>query len=168
MPIFMKLGDVKGETTEARREEWIPCESLSASVFCSAVIGGKDDQWSPCETTLGDVEVVRLLDEASAKLFESCANGTCFDDVEIHVCTQVGNRPEPYLKYKLNNVIISGYTFFYAVATGEPPSVEITMNCTGTEWTYIVMDPVTGEKKGSVTAKYSPESGLQPAGARVA
>jgi type VI secretion system secreted protein Hcp len=165
MPIFMKLGDIQGKATDEEHKDWIVCESLSASVFCSTVEGDQDQERSRSETTLGDVEVVRLLDETSVRLLESCVNGACFDEAEIHVCTEVRDRPEPYLKYKLKNVVISGYIFFHAVATGEPPSEEITMNCTEAEWTYIVIDPKTGETKGSVSARYSlGESPGRPAG----
>jgi type VI secretion system secreted protein Hcp len=152
MPIFMKLGDIKGEATDGEHKDWIPCESLSASVFLQ---GAQDRERLRGETTLGDVEVVRLLDEASVRLLESCANGTCFDEVEIRVCPQFQSQ-QPYLTYKLKNVVISGYIFFHAVATGDPPSEEITLNCTEAEWTYVVIDPNTGEQRRSVSIKYSP------------
>jgi type VI secretion system secreted protein Hcp len=155
MPIFIKLAGVKGEATDAGHQEWVRAESLSADIFRSIAEGAKDQQRSRGHTTVGDVVVVRQLDRSSTKLQENCANGTFFDEVEIHLCTQVKNQNEPYLKYKLKNVIISGYSC-HAVESGNPlPSEEVTLNCTEAEWTYVVIDPKTGDNKGSVPAKYS-------------
>ena len=159
MPIFMKLGDIKGEATDAGHKDWILCESLSAGVFRTIPEGAKDQQRTKGHTTLGDVVVVRQLDKSSTKLQESCANGTFFNEVEINLCTQVKNKNEPYLKYKLQNVIVSSYSA-HAVESGNPlPTEEVTLNCTEAEWTYVVVDPKTGENKGNVPAKYSPGEG---------
>ena len=152
MPIFMKLGDAKGEGIDLDHEGWLLCQSLSTSIFRSnfADSGGR-----MCgETILGEVELVRLFDEASAKLVANCVHGTCFDNVEIHVCTQIHGKARPYLQYKLRDVVISGYTFFAADATGEPPSEEISLNCNGAEWAYVVMDRESGEVTGTIKSGY--------------
>jgi type VI secretion system secreted protein Hcp len=137
MPIFMKLGEARAAAADGADQDWIPCESLSASIV---VLGGNAPQQIPGETTFGDVEVVRLLDGASIKLLQNCVNGTRFEEVEIHVCIQVGFAQKPYLTYKLKNVVISSYTFFHAAASGDPPSEEIALYFTEAEWTYVVMD----------------------------
>ena len=159
MPIFMKLGDVKGEATDSVHKDWILCESVSAGVFRTVPEGAKDQQRSRGHTTLGDVVVVRQLDKSSTRLQENCANGTYFNEVEIHLCTQVKNRNEPYLQYKLQNVIISSYSI-HAVEAGSPlPAEEVTLNCTEAEWTYVVIDPKSGDNKGSVPGRFSPGEG---------
>jgi type VI secretion system secreted protein Hcp len=159
MPIFMKLGEVKGEATDAGHKEWILCESLSAALFRSIPQGAKDQQRSRGHTTLGDVNVVRQLDKSSIKLQENCVNGTYFPQVQIHLCTQVKNKNEPYLKYTLENVVITGYSF-HGVESGNPlPSEEVTLCCTQAAWEYIVVDPDTGDTKGNMPGKFSPGEG---------
>jgi len=155
----MKLGDIKGEATDTDHKDWILIESMSSPMFRSVPSGAKDQQRTKGETTLGDIAVSRQLDKSSTKLQEACANGTFFKEVEIHFCTTVKNKQEPYLTYKLSDVIVSSYSF-HGNSSGSPlPSEQVTMGYTKAEWTYIVIDPKTGDKKGQVPAKYEPGTG---------
>jgi type VI secretion system secreted protein Hcp len=159
MPAFMKLGDVKGEATDQDHKDWIIIESMSSPIMRSIPEGAKDQQRSRGETSLGDIAVTRQLDKSSTKLQEACANGTFYPEVEIHFCTTVKNKQEPYLKYKLKNVIVSSYSFS-GIGSGNPlPSESVTLSYTEVEWTYVVIDPKTGEKQGQVPAKYNPAEG---------
>jgi type VI secretion system secreted protein Hcp len=159
MPAFMKLGDVKGEATDDGHKDWIIIESMSAPVHRSIVEGAKDQQRTKGQTTLGDVAIVRQLDKSSVKLMENCANGTFFPEVEIHFCTTVKNKQEPYLKYKLKDAIITSFSQS-ANESGNPlPSESFTINFTSVEWTYVTVDPKTGDQKGNVPGKYDPGAG---------
>jgi type VI secretion system secreted protein Hcp len=159
MAAFVKLGDIKGEATDQDHKEWILIQSMSASIHRSIPSGAKDQQRTKGETSLGDIELVRQLDKSSTKLQEACANGTFFKEVEIHLCTTVKNKQEPYLKYKLKDVIVSSYGF-HGDASGDPlPSEQVSLGYSEVEWTYVVVDPKTGDKKGDVAAKYNPAEG---------
>jgi type VI secretion system secreted protein Hcp len=159
MAAFVKLGDIKGEATDQDHKEWILIQSMSASIHRSIPSGAKDQQRTKGETSLGDIELVRQLDKSSTKLQEACANGTFFKEVEIHFCTTVKNKQEPYLKYKLKDVIVSSYGF-HGDASGDPlPSEQVSLGYSEVEWTYVVVDPKTGDKKGDVAAKYNPAEG---------
>ena len=159
MPAFMKLGDIKGEATDDGHKEWIIIDSLSAPISRSIPAGAKDQQRTKGDTMLGDVVVTRNLDKSSTKLQEACANGTFFKEVEIHLCTTVKNKQEPYLKYKLSDVIVSSYSF-HGTASGSPlPAEQVSLGYSQAEWTYIIVDPKTGDQKGNVPAKYNPGAG---------
>lgn len=159
MPAFLKLGDIKGEATDQDHKDWIIIESMSSPIFRSIPEGAKDQQRTRGETTLGDVVVVRQLDKSSTKLQEACANGTFQKEAEIHFCSTVKNKQEPYLKYKLHNVIVTSYSF-HGNSAGDPqPTEEITLGYTEVEWTYVQLDPKTGDAKGNVPAKYNPGTG---------
>ncbi len=156
MPAFMKLGDIKGESTDKDHKDWILIESLSSPIHRSIPSGAKDIQRTRGETTIGDIHCVRLMDNSSVKMQEAVANGTFFKEVEIHLCTVVKNKAEPYLKYKLSDCILSSYSF-HGSASGHPlPSEEVTINPSKCEWTYIKVDPKTGDPKGNVVGKYEP------------
>ena len=99
MPAFVKLGDIKGEATDDGHKDWILIESMSSPLFRSIPEGAKDSQRTKGDTTLGDIVVVRQLDKSSTKLQEACANGSFFSEVEIHFCTTMKNKQEPYLTY---------------------------------------------------------------------
>jgi type VI secretion system secreted protein Hcp len=159
MAAFMKLGDVKGESTDKEHKDWILIESMSSPIFRSIPEGARDMQRMRGDTTLGDVVVVRELDKSSTKLQEACANGTLYKEVEVHLTSQIGDKQETYLKYKLSDVIVSSYSF-HGSASGQPlPTEEVSLCYTEAEWTYITLDPKTGDKKGNVVGKYNPGKG---------
>ena len=159
MPAFVKIGDIKGEATDQDHKDWIIIESMSSPISRSIPAGAKDQQRTKGETTLGDIVMSRQLDKSSTKLQEACASGKFFPEVEFHFCTTVKGKQEPYLKYKLKNVIVSSYSF-HGTASGSPlPSEQVTLGFTDVEWTYVIVDPNTGDPKGNVPGKYSPGTG---------
>jgi type VI secretion system secreted protein Hcp len=159
MPAFMKLGDIKGQATDADHKEWILIESMSAPISRSIPMNARDQQRTQGSTSLGDVTVVRELDKSSTKLQEACANGTFFPEAQIDLCATVGNKQEPYLQYKLKNVIVTSYSF-HGNATGSPlPTEQVSLGYTEIEWNYIVLNPETGKKEGNVPGKYNPAKG---------
>ncbi len=159
MPAYMKLGDIKGEATDTDHKDWIIIESMSSGIHRSVPQGAKDQQRTKGETSLGDISISRQLDKSSTKLQETCANGTFAKEVEIHFCTTVKNKQEPYLIYKLKDVIVSSYSI-HANSSGDPlPSEQITLGYSEVEWTYILVDPKTGDKKVQVPAKYNTATG---------
>ena len=159
MPAYMKLGSIKGEATEQSHKDWIILESMSAPIHRSIPQGARDQQRTKGETTLGDVFVTRQLDASSTKLAEACANGTFYPEVQVDFCTQAKNKQEPYLTYKLKNVIVTSYSFS-GDASGDPlPSEEVSLGFSEIEWNYVIIDPKTGDKKGNVPAKFSPGEG---------
>lgn len=159
MAAFMKLGDIKGEATDSGHKDWIKLESMSSSIHRTVPDGAKDQQRSRGTTMLSDIVVVRQLDKSSTKLQEACANGTYFKEVEIHFCMQAKNKEEPYLKYKLTDCIVTSYSIS-AYESGNPqPTESVSLNAAGAEWTYVTIDPKTGENKGNVPAKFSPGEG---------
>jgi type VI secretion system secreted protein Hcp len=159
MSAFLKFGDIKGEATDQDHKDWILIESMSSPIHRSIPSGAKDQQRTKGDTTLGDVVLVRQLDKSSVKLQEACATGKFFKEAEIHFCTKAEGKEEPYLKYKLSDVLVTSYNL-HATASAQPmPTEEVTFGFTAAEWTYVVVDPKTGKKGGNVVAKYELGSG---------
>lgn len=162
MAAYLRLGpgpDVKGESTDQDHTGWIIIESMSAAIHRSIPPGAKDQQRTKGETSLGDVVCVRQLDKSSTKLAEACATGKFFKDAELHLTSDIAGKRAPYLKYVLKDVIVSSYSF-HGNSSGSPlPSEEVTLGFSGVEWTYIILDPKTGDNKGNVPGKYDPSVG---------
>jgi type VI secretion system secreted protein Hcp len=159
MSAFVKIGDIKGEATDQGHKDWILFESVGSAIHRSIPQGAKDQQRTKGETTLADIVLVRQMDKSSTKLSEACANGTFYPEVEMHLCTTAKNKEEAYYMCKIKNVIVTSYSV-HGNSAGDPlPSEEVTLGFTEIEWTYIVVDPNTGDKKGQVPAKYSPGEG---------
>ena len=159
MAAFMQMKGIEGESTDKGHDKWILIESMSSAISRSVTDGARDMERVRGRTTCSDVVVVRQLDKSSTKLQEACANGSFYSQVEIHFCTTVGDAQEPYLKYKLHDVIVSSYSFHGNAESQPRPSESITLGFTKVEWEYVEIDTKTGKKKGSVPASYDPGKG---------
>jgi type VI secretion system secreted protein Hcp len=159
MAAFMQLKGIEGESTDKVHTKWVLIESFSSSIRRSITDGARDMERVRGRTTCSDVTVVRQLDKSSTKLEEACANGTFYDQVEVHFCTTVGDAQEPYLKYTLHDVIVTSYSFHGNAESRPRPSETLTLGYTKVEWEYVQIDPKTGKKQGSVPASYDPGKG---------
>ena len=151
---FMKIGMIEGESQDKAHDKWVEIQSMTSAI--SRSVGAIRAQG---QTTLGDVCVVRYLDKSSPKLSEACANGTLYDEVQIDFTSQIKDKNEPYLTYKLKNVIVTGYTLRCVGDITEKATEEVMLNFTDVEWTYMVWDKKTFKKVGPVAGKYVPMKG---------
>jgi type VI secretion system secreted protein Hcp len=153
---FMKIDGIDGEGQDSKHDKWIVLESMSSGVHRSIPEGAKSTQRSRGETSMADIVVVRHLDKSSMKLKEACATGKYVAEVQIELCHESQGKNEPYLKYKLKDVILSSYSF-HGAASGDPlPTEELTLNYTEGEFTYVEFDNAKGTPKGSIVGKYVP------------
>jgi type VI secretion system secreted protein Hcp len=159
MSAFIKIGDIQGQSTDQNHKDWILLESMNSDIVRSIPAGAKDSARTQGETMLGDLNIVRILDKSTPKLAEACASGKQFPEVEIHFCTTVKGNEEPYLKYKLKNVILSNYAFSGNSAGNPLGSESLSLSFTEVEWTYVVINPDTLSKEGQVAGKYAPATG---------
>jgi type VI secretion system secreted protein Hcp len=157
MPAYLKIGDIKGEVTDANHKDWIAMDAISNGVSRTIPPAAKDAARARGDTMLSDVSITRTMDKSSVKLQEACASGKFFTEAEIHLCTTIKEKQQPYFEMKIKNVVISSYSF--AGTGSNEPSESLSLSFTAVEWTYIVLDPNTGDNKGNVPAKYEPPTG---------
>lgn len=163
---YMKLGDIKGESTDNDHKDWIIIESMSSPIFRSVALDTTTGQRSIGKLVIGDLSCTKLLDRASPKIAEAICNGTVIPEVLIQLTRSVptndgtgGSRETPYMTYKLKDVIVTSFQF-HGNSTGGPlPTEEITLGYTEVEWTYITIDPKTGASSGKVEASWKVEEG---------
>jgi type VI secretion system secreted protein Hcp len=153
----MKISGVDGEATDKAHSGWIKIESMSSSIHRSIPGGATDQDRARGETSLGDVVVSRNLDKSSVQVQQKCATGTFCDEVEIHLCTTIGEEQVPYLQYKLKNVVLTSYSFTGYASSDPKPAEMITMNYESVDWTYTTIE--NGQTKGNVPASYNPGTG---------
>ena len=112
MAIYLKLTpDVKGEATSEKAKDYIVLQSFQTGVGVGvATITGSGNR----ETGLpsfGEIVVTKGTDIASTVIFESVCTRKNYDKAEIIFTTMTGAGEEDvYLKYELENVIISGFS----------------------------------------------------------
>ena len=104
--IFAKIGDIKGESLDAKHKDEIEVLSFSWGVTSSGDIkaGGGG---SAGRATFQDLSIVHKIDKASPRLLEACATGSHLKEATI-THRKAGKGQQEYLIVKMNDVIITG------------------------------------------------------------
>src|SRR6476661_7856255 len=120
--IFAKLGDIKGESIDAKHKDEI--EGLRFSWGCqhggsmSHGTGGGEGK-----ATFSDLSFVHKIDKATPVLFQSCATGVHLKEATI-THRKAGKEQQEYLVIKMNDVIIT------SVANDTHPNADDTESVT--------------------------------------
>ena len=138
MAIFLKYGDVKGETTQTTHKEWIEVSSLQFGVgrgISSGVGGGSKREASA--PSVSEVTMTKTFDIASPLLLKEAVGGkSVLAKIEI---TQTDNSGKhvSFQKYMLYEALISGYS---VTSGGDRPSESLSLNFTKFDSEYLSID----------------------------
>ena len=104
--IFAKIGDIKGESLDAKHKDEIEVLSFSWGVTNGggSPAGGGGGAG---KATFQDLSIVHAIDKASPKLLSACATGVHLKDATI-THRKAGKGQQEYLIVKMNDVIITG------------------------------------------------------------
>jgi type VI secretion system secreted protein Hcp len=105
--IFAKIGDIKGESRDAKHKDEIEVLSFSWGVTNTGVMGSGGA--GAGKATFQDLSIVHNIDKASPRLMLACATGTHLKEATI-THRKAGKGQLEYLIVKLNDVIITGVT----------------------------------------------------------
>src|SRR5262245_36505004 len=103
--MFLKLGDVKGESKDSKHKDdidvlswsWGMSNSGSAHVGSGAGAG---------KVNVQDVNISKYIDKSSPDLMLACCNGKHFPEAKL-VVRKAGETPLEYLVLTLNEVLIT-------------------------------------------------------------
>jgi type VI secretion system secreted protein Hcp len=111
--IFAKIGDIKGESTDAKHKGEIDVLSWSWGVTQSgSVTRGRGG--SAGKASFHDLNFVHHIDKASPLLLKSCATGAHIPEATITV-RKAGKGQQEYLIIKMNDVLITSVAMSVAV-----------------------------------------------------
>lgn len=79
---YLKLGDIKGESTDARHKDWIDIVSVSEGVDQAAAAGAGSAR-ATGRATLRPIVVTKAVDGTSPALREAVATGKVFKDATV-------------------------------------------------------------------------------------
>ena len=104
--IFAKIGDIKGESLDAKHKDEIEVLSFSWGVTNPGNIttGGGGGAG---KATFQDLSIVHRIDKASPRLLKACATGAHLKEATI-THRKAGKGQQEYLIVKMNDVIITG------------------------------------------------------------
>ena len=156
MAIYMKYDAIKGDVSASGHEQWIELSSFKYDITraISAQTGSKGDRETSAPT-IGEVVITKRTDRATVGLLGEAYQGHG-KKVQIDFCKTDKGQVNAYAKWGLENVLISGYSFSTAEATGpgaEHPRESISLNFTVVTFTEYGSD-VTGKIGNPSTIAY--------------
>jgi type VI secretion system secreted protein Hcp len=148
MAIYMKYGDIKGQTTTDGFKDWITlgsCQMGAGRGVSSAKGKGANREGS--EPNISEITVTKEWDAASSsKLFEEAVSGLMDRKVEIHFTTTERAKQQAFLIIKLTDTCVSGYS---ASSGGEgKPMESLSLNFAKIELIPKVVDAKLGLTDG--------------------
>ena len=100
---FLKIGDIKGESTEIAHKDWITIESFAQGIAPQQATTGSTRRRGA--VVFEDLFITKKLDKSTPKLMELCAKGQVVPELELDMISNDGSL---YYKLTLNNVKING------------------------------------------------------------
>jgi type VI secretion system secreted protein Hcp len=122
--IFAKIGDIKGESVDAKHKDEIEVLSFSWGVTNSGPTstGGGGGAG---KATFQDLSIVHGIDKATPALLKACATGQHIKDATI-TRRKAGKGQQEYLIIRLNDVTITAVT--HAGAEDQPYTESVSLN----------------------------------------
>jgi type VI secretion system secreted protein Hcp len=137
MGLYMSYPGLKGDATETGFKEWITLESVQFGTTRSvaAKVGSTTGREAGVPN-VSEITVTKRLDAASAGLFRASVTLSKGQSVNIGF-TRTGAEGEAYLKYQLDDVLITGYE----IATdGDRPVETVSISCAKFQMTVTTTD----------------------------
>lgn len=158
---FVKLGDIKGESTDDGHKDWINLLSVSQTIDREPRDNGASGSTRHrSSATFGDIVLVKEVDASTPKLQEAIATGEHFRDVHIDFTTEVADKRVPYLQWELKNARITSYSFSGAADNDPIPTDQISLNFEEIKVTYTKYDE-NGREAGKVEYTWKIEEGTK-------
>jgi type VI secretion system secreted protein Hcp len=145
--IFAKLGDIKGESHDAKHKDEIEVLSFSWGVTNPASTGPGGGAGKPA---FQDLSIVHGIDKASPSLMRACATGKHLPEATI-TQRKAGKGQQDYLIIKMNDVTVTGVVT--ASARGEPASESVSLTFAKVHFEYKPQRP-DGTLDAGVHFKY--------------
>ncbi len=148
---FLKLGDIKGESTVQGFEDQIQLQSWSWGMSQSGTThtgqgGGAG------KVNVNDLQIMKWVDAASPTLLKGCCTGHHYDTATITM-RKAGGSALDYLKIELTEVLVSGVS--HSHSGGEDLlSESVSLNFAKFKFSYQPQDAKGAKKVGAIEATY--------------
>jgi len=103
--IFLKIGDIKGESTDSKHKDQIEVFSWSWGVTNAATVG-TGGGGGVGKSSFSDLNFTHRYDRAAPLLWRACAVGQHFTEATL-VGTKQGKAAQDYLIVKMSDVVVT-------------------------------------------------------------
>ncbi|QCN99569.1 type VI secretion system tube protein Hcp (plasmid) [Azospirillum argentinense] len=138
MAIYVKYEGIEGDVTHEAHKKWVDVNSMQFGVGRTiSTPTGRASNREASSPAISEITLTRDLDKSSTKWFQESVSGSKGKAVQIDLVA-TGNPGETYMTYKLENVLVSGYSIA-ANGSGRPTET-ISLNFTKIEIAYTARD----------------------------
>ena len=148
--IHLKLGDIKGESTDDKHKDEIDVESWSWGASNPALTVGTGS--GSGKVSFSDLNFVHKIDKASPNLWKACASGEHIKEATLTSAKQ-GKGPQDFMIVKLSDVMITSVSLAGSANGGSVPMEQISMNYAKVEMEYKPQKP-DGSLDAGIQFKY--------------
>lgn len=148
MPVYLKLGALKGAVTAGPYKDWIEIEAYSwgFSVAVQTTVGAAGNRLSSGKVTPGDLHLVKRQDDTTTPFMLQALQGKNNETATLAVTVQASDSGESkYIEYVLKNVICSSFSTAGSAGGGEP-NENITLNFSQVEFNQFLKDEANNER----------------------
>jgi len=131
---FLKITDVKGESTDEKHTGEIELESWSLGATNSASFSSGGGGGSG-KVVLQDLHITKKYDQASVPLFVGCATGKHFTTAVL-VARKAGGKQEEFLKVTMTDVLVSSYQSAGSQGSDVLPMDQVSLAFSKIEFAY--------------------------------
>ncbi len=142
---FLKIGDIKGESTDAKHKDEIDVLSWSWGMSQSTAGGGTGG--GAGKVNVQDISITKLSDAATAPLIMACCSGKHYKEAMLTVRKAL-KTPLEYLKISLKDVRVTSQSI--GSEGGNHPTENITLN-----FAEFKLEYTSQKADGSAGASYS-------------
>ncbi len=149
--MFIKIGDIKGESTDKTHKQEIDVLAWSWGLSQSGTthVGGGGGSG---KVSVQDLSITKYIDSASNALLTACCEGKHYDDATL-VVRKAGGTPVEYVVIKMEEVLITSVST--GGSGGEDRLTEnVTLNFAKFTYKYQEQDEKGAKKGGTKDATW--------------
>lgn len=113
---FLKLDGIEGESSDDKYPGYVEVASFSFGLTHLTTVGSATGGAGSGRTTVGELQISKVVDKSSAVLFQKCATGEHFPKGKL-VVRKAGGTQMEYLIYNMETVFVT--SCHYSSASGE-------------------------------------------------
>ena len=135
---YLKIPDIDGESTDSDHKEWIDILSVSSGISRPVSVAGSSRVVG--NPAFQEVIFVKRIDKSTPVLMENICKGKVFPKVEIELKNTEDAGRVSYLKYKLENVLITSFSSGDSTSGDTVPTENVSLNFTKIEMSSSATD----------------------------
>lgn len=155
--VYLKLGNIKGESKADNYDGWIELDSFNFGVNRGVTTPtGKSGNREATAPSISEITVTKVIDSTSVPLFVEAAVGGA-QEAHIHFVEGDSETSRTYLELTLANTIVSSLS--QSITAGsDPGSEKVSLNFTKIEMRYTPYDK-SGKAGSPIVGGYDISSG---------